>query len=404
MSAAFRKLFFWLHLTAGVLAGLVVLIMSVTGVLLMYERQILEWADRGAFEASAAPPAPGAQRLPVETLVARAMEARPGVTPSNVTLQSDPAAPAAVGLGRGRNLYLNAYSGQVLGEGSQGARKVFRVATDWHRWLAASDESRKTGKAITGASNLAFLFLVVSGVYLWLPRTWTRRQVRNVAWFRGGLKGKARDFNWHNVIGLWMAVPLFLVVASAVTISYPWASNLLYRLAGDEPPARSGGPGGPGGPGGRGGEHEETVSLDGLNGLWAVAERQTEDWQSLSARLPHAAGEPVTFTIASGHRGRPDLRSQLTLKPDGEIEKWEPFASQSPGRRLRSWARWVHTGEAGGFLGQTLAGLASAGGAVLVWTGIALSLRRFNSWRRRTAAARDIQGNQTLQIPSEERS
>lgn len=400
MSALFRKFLFWLHLAAGALAGLVVLIMSVTGVLLMYERQILEWADRGALAGSAAPPAPGAQRLPVETLVARAIEARPGVTPSNITLESDPAAPAAVGLGRGRNLYLNAYSGEVLGEGSQRARKVFRVATDWHRWLAAGEESRKTGKAITGASNLAFLFLVVSGVYLWLPRTWTRRQVRNVAWFRGGLKGKARDFNWHNVIGLWMAVPLFLVVASAATISYPWAGNLLYRLAGDEPPARSGGPGGPGGPGG---EHEEAVSLDGLNGLWAVAERQTRDWQSLSARLPHTADEPVTFTIASGHRGRPDLRAQLTLKPGGEIEKWEPFASQSPGRRLRSWARWVHTGEVGGFLGQTLAGLASAGGAVLVWTGIALSLRRFKSWRRRTVAARDVQGDQTLQLSPEER-
>ena len=33
--------------------------------------------------------------------------------------------------------------------------------------------------------------------------------------------------------------------------------------------------------------------------------------------------------------------------------------------------------------GQTLAGLVTAGGAVLVWTGLALALRRFTAWRKR---------------------
>ena len=41
-----RKIFFWLHLTAGSLAGIVILIMSVTGVLLAWQRQIIRFADR----------------------------------------------------------------------------------------------------------------------------------------------------------------------------------------------------------------------------------------------------------------------------------------------------------------------------------------------------------------------
>ncbi|HEX5720279.1 MAG TPA: PepSY-associated TM helix domain-containing protein [Thermoanaerobaculia bacterium] len=367
----FRKIVFWLHLLSGVIAGMVILIMSTTGVLLMYERQILEWADRGY---RSGPPTTGAERLPVESLAARALAARPGVQPSSIVLQSDPEAPAAIGLGRGRNLYLNPYTGEVLGEGAPRARAFFRAVTDWHRWLGAGEENRAAGKAVTGACNLAFLFLVVSGPYLWLPKVWNRRQFRNVSWFRKGLAGKARDFNWHNVIGVWTAVPLFLVVFTAATISYPWMGDLLYRLVGEEPPARSQRPEGPRGGG------EGDVSLEGLNELWAVAERQVPGWQSLTARLPEGtegAEAPVTFTILAGHRGRPDLRSQLTLERNGAVEKWEPFASQTPGRRLRSWARWVHTGEAGGLLGQTLAGIASGGAAVLVWTGMALSWRRF---------------------------
>ena len=379
MKLPLRTAIFWIHLAVGLVLGAIILLMSVTGVLLMYERQITEWADRGY---RSAPPSPGAQRLPVETLLARVLSARPEATPASITLQSDPTAPALVSLGRRSSLFVDPYTGRILGEGSQKVRSFFHAVTDWHRWLGAHDESRDRARAVTGASNLGFLFLVVSGIYLWVPRKWARTQLRNVTWFRGGLSAKARDFNWHNVFGFWLAIPLFFVVASAVVISYPWAGNLLFRMVGEEPPVRSGPPGGPerraeGGPQGRG-EKPEGPALAGLDALWARAERQAPDWQSLSVRLAGAVDDPVTFTINRGHRGRPDLRSQLTLdRASGEVVKWEPFASQSLGRRLRSWTRWVHTGEAGGFLGQTLAGIASAAGAVLVWTGFALAWRRF---------------------------
>ena len=69
----------------------------------------------------------------------------------------------------------------------------------------------------------------------------------------------------------------------------------------------------------------------------------------------------------------------------GTVAKAELFESLSAGRRLRSWLRFAHTGEIYGLTGQTIAGLATAGGAVLVYTGIALALRRLAAWiaRRR---------------------
>ena len=81
-----------------------------------------------------------------------------------------------------------------------------------------------------------FLFLVMSGLYLWFPRKKTWASFRKILWFRGGLSGKARDFNWHNVAGFWCCVPLFFLVLSGVVMSYPWASNMVYRAAGSEPP------------------------------------------------------------------------------------------------------------------------------------------------------------------------
>ncbi|MEJ7607900.1 MAG: PepSY-associated TM helix domain-containing protein [Bryobacteraceae bacterium] len=84
------------------------------------------------------------------------------------------------------------------------------------------------------------------------------------------------------------------------------------------------------------------------------------------------------------HRGRPDKRHQLSLRRDsGEVVKFETFADFNAGRKVRSWLRWIHTGEAGGIAGQTLAGVASAGATLLVWTGLSLGWRRFRSWRSR---------------------
>ena len=172
----FRKILFWCHLTIGVIAGLVILIMSVTGVLLAYERQITYWADTRHYQV--APPSPEATRLSVGALLAKAREAQPDTTIATVTMRAGATEPAVVGLacnsgagpGGGCTIFLDPYTGATLGEGSKGVRDFFHVVTDWHRWLGASGASRNTARAVTGACNLGFLFIVASGVYLWWPR------------------------------------------------------------------------------------------------------------------------------------------------------------------------------------------------------------------------------------------
>ncbi len=172
-----RSAIFRVHLAVGAAAGLVVLIMSVTGVALTYEKQMLEWADRRAWTA----PSPvDARPLPPETLLAKAAAARPGTAPTGVALRADPAAPATVTLEGNTALLVDPYTGAIIGEPPAAQRSFFRTMTVWHRYLALDGASRATGKMMTGAANLGFLFLVVSGLYLWFPRVWTWPQFKNV--------------------------------------------------------------------------------------------------------------------------------------------------------------------------------------------------------------------------------
>ena len=76
----------------------------------------------------------------------------------------------------------------------------------------------------------------MTGPILWWPKEWTWNNLKKITLFRGGPWGRARDWNWHNVLGFWCAVPLLLIVVTGVIMSYPWANNLLYRMTGNTPP------------------------------------------------------------------------------------------------------------------------------------------------------------------------
>ena len=383
-----RPVIFWSHLAAGVTAGVVILIMSVTGTLLMYERQLVDWSDRG-YRSEA--PLGVRDRLPVETLLERVREQR-SEAPTAVTLRSDPAAPAAITFGK-TTLYADVYTGHVLGGPSTDVRRMMTGLKAWHRWMSLDGDGRAVGKSISGWSNAVFLAIVLSGMYLWMPRKWNWKSVRAVTAFRGGLRGKARDFNWHNVIGIWSAIPLAIVVATAMPISFRWANALVYAVAGESAPAPAGGGEG-GAVRGHVGEHAELPSGQ-LNALWRTAQAQMPEWRSISLRLPGSVKAPAVFAIDSGTGGQPQHRATLTLDAStGAVVRWETFDSQSPGRRLRSWTRFTHTGEYYGLAGQTIAGLASLGGVFLVCTGLALTCRRFfgRSVAANTVRAKDDAG------------
>jgi uncharacterized iron-regulated membrane protein len=424
-----------MHLTAGVSCGIVILIMCVTGAALAFEKQINAWLERSGTHV--VPSGHPSARLPLETLLAKVKDQKPG-SPAAITVRSGASEPVEVSMGRAGTLYVNPYTGDVLGQSQpiqpgqppgqppaqSKARAFFRTMEDWHRWMGAAGRNRNTGKSVADAGNLVFFFIVLSGLYMWFPRKLTWQHWRPSVWFRGGLTGKARDWNWHNTIGVWCWLPLVLVVGSGVIMSYPWASNLLYTMTGSPlPPQPGAGRGGPGkgdvkGPG-RGGEGQvpggegrggpvvagrgtggpgagpgfagfggfgggPPANWDGLDQAWPRAEQQVAGWKSIRVQGSANVNAPFSFSIDRGDGTQPQLRGTLTVnRGTGAIVNWAGFSSNSTGQQLRLLARFTHTGESLGVWGQAIAGMATAGGAVMVYTGLALSLRRLFGWRRR---------------------
>ena len=366
-----RRILFWIHLSAGVVAGIVIFIMSVTGVILAYEKQIMRWGNREFRVANVAQ-----QTLTVTDILANFKN-----TPTAVTLRSDPAAAVEVSLGRDRIVFVNPYTGAFLGESSDLPR-FFSKVENIHRWLGVSDANRPSGRVVTGACNFAFFILVATGPFIWWPKDWSWTNLKKIVIFRRGLGGRALYWNWHNVLGAWCVIPLLIIVLSGVVMSYTWANNLLYRLTGNEPPSppqaasiqqRTRGEGKPD-------NATEPAFPSPLNKLVSTAQ-QVPQWRSITIRMPSGRGG-LSATADQGN-GRPDLRTQFIYDPKTGDVRQETFSSYNSGRRLRTWARFSHTGEAGGIIGITIAAIAAAGASFLVFTGITLSIKRLLAWRAR---------------------
>lgn len=395
-----RKTFFWLHLVSGVIAGLVIAIMSFTGAAIAFEKELVAWAERDT--RYVVPPGNASARLPLNELLQRAREVQPEGRPIGLTLSAGPNATVAIAFGREATYQVNPYNGAILKPASTHMHDFMHLMERWHRFLGFAGEStRPIGKAITGACNLAFFFLAVSGLYLWWPRNWSWRGIKALAVFNFRLTGKARDFNWHNSVGLWIAPLLIMLTLTAIPISYRWGNALVYRLTGTEPPAQGAGPGPNGAaPAIAVPTPDASAKLLSYDQHLAVTQNEFPNWSEISFRLGNARGPGANSNLrregtpSSNDRARTPQAINLTVRTadqwplfstttlaldpfTGVVLRKEVFTEQNAGRRIRAWTRFLHTGEALGWPGKLLVALASLGALVLVWTGFALTWRRF---------------------------
>lgn len=323
----------------GLAAGLVIAIMCATGTLLAFEKEIIAWAERDVRKVIPQP-----KRFPIEELLAKTTN-----RPNSLTIYGDPKIAFIMNASRTNAIYINQYTGEFHNASAPGLRAFMQSLLEWHRFISLSGDSRPTGKAITGASNVIFLILAISGVYLWLAAVVWKLNLK--------LKGKARDWNWHNAIGIWSVPALIVITATALPISYKLIGDAIYK---NTPPQQS--------------EAKKPADAKALSieALFDVA------WKAYPTAEQITFRRPANFTVKERNAWPRTATVQLTLDPaSGEIQKREGFSDFPTGRKVRTWTRFLHTGEALGAPGQLIAGIASFAGLILVYTGFALAYRRF---------------------------
>lgn len=385
---ALRKTLFWLHLALGLAAGSVIAVVAFTGAAMSFEPQAVAWADREA--RSVVPPSASAPRLALSHLIARASEARDGAAPTSVKVSADPREAVAISFRGAAPVFANPYTGEARAAESEGLRAFFRLMQDVHRWLGAprgegvqSGEEegfdlRQFARSIVGASCLIFGFLCLSGLYLWWPRAWTRRVFKRIAKPQLGLQGKAREWNWHNAFGFWSLPVLLVSVWTGLVMAYKPVGDWLSPRAAEA-------------------ERFEPTAADarpiGADAQLSIAQTNVPNWETITLRLGGPRGRadgasgaaPITVYFTESRDFFP-YASRLSIQPfTGEVLQATRLGDLTPRQALRALNLSIHRGEAFGIVGQSLGFLACLGALLLVYTGFAMSFRRFFGKKPRAA-------------------
>lgn len=363
----FKRWVFWAHLVTGLVTGLFVFSMSFTGVLLTYERQIVELSEM-YYRVS---PSDSASRLTTDEVV-------------NVLQQRHPDEPhiyirwvnkkgAAIPVWAGKNNYLlHPYTGKVLRVGEGVVAEFFHQVTDLHRYLLLAGDSRAIGKNITAYANLVFIFLLLSGLYLWLPKRVNRTAFKQALWLPKRYQNiQHRHRQWHLVFGIWCLPALFVIALSATLFHFTWANEALYGAFGETLPERE--------------HHEDVTSLAAdvipyevlfQRAVQHANDNQFADWHSMWLEIGEEHNE-ARFYIDKSIGHRQELAYSLYFDTrTGDISKVLRKSDWSRAGQAWGTARFLHTGEYFGVIGQTIAGFVSLMACILVYTGFLLAWRR----------------------------
>ena len=378
-----RRVVFRLHLTVAIAAGLVILILAATGVILASEELVTGLAER-RYRVTV-PRAGEGERIPPDALVAAAEAwgagAEPPFAATSIEYRAGTDAAVRVHAGRERRVFVDPYTGEVLGGGMARLEGFFESVNGWHRWLSFPDSAIRRGRAVTAAANVALLLLLLTGPILWIPRRITRRSVAEGLLFRRGVKGVARALNWHYVIGIWSVVPLLMIAVTGMVMSYPSVGDRVYPVVGGAISFGSlaAGPGG-------GEQVADSVpaSRAGLAAVLAATESRIPGWRAIVLTLPRPRDAEVRVEVRAGRSGQPQKAGVMTVdRRTGAALSWESFADATPSRRAQQFLRYAHTGEYWGLAGQVVAGLVAVGTALMVWTGLSVALLMFRFWRQK---------------------
>lgn len=220
-SSRLRAAIFILHLWMGLSCGALFSLVCASGCFLALHPVVEAWANRGLLHCQT-----NSNRAPVQPMLAAA-----SATTSAIFRELEiPAAADSSWIVRlednSPSLYLDPFSGEVLGRLDPGWGKSFEVVEHLHRWLLLD---QKVGRPITGAAALVYLSLMLSGALLWLSKCF-RNPKRGLA-FRRGVGWKRLAYDAHLILGIYAIVPLFLMASTGLYWSYrqPYKS-LAYRV------------------------------------------------------------------------------------------------------------------------------------------------------------------------------
>lgn len=377
----FNRINKWLHLWLGLVSGIIVLIVCLTGCIWVFNEEIT-----GLLEPETKVERQDKQVLTPAQLYAIVALEYPDKVPAYANYQQGRAinlnlkdkvenkTKAARGAGRrggGVTLKINPYTGEIISKDvrKKGDTDFFRFILNGHRFLWMPYE---IGRPIVNYGTMVFVVLLITGLIWWYPKKWnksTRDKSFKIKW---GASFKRVNLDLHNVLGFYSLLFLLAIALTGMVYGIKWYSEGLYWVtSGGDQLAEF--------------QRMESDSLQ-LNKHYSPEKAMDLAWNKVISKHPKSQGFYYNFPDTADAKATIGITvypntgqfynsqgytyDQHTLK---ELIRDDVYASNYEtanfSTKLRKMNYDIHVGSILGFPGKVLAFLASLIGASLPITG-----------------------------------
>ena len=401
-----KKIFRKIHLWLSVPFGLIITLVCFSGAMLVFENEANEWFRRDLYYVETVKGSP----LPMDKLLEKVATTLPdSVAVTGVSISSDPGRAYQVSLSKPRraSLYVDQYTGEVKGKSERSGFFMFMFRM--HRWLLDSmnpgNEGIFWGKMIVGVSTLLLVFVLISGIVIWWPRT--RKALKNSLKITATKGWRRFWYDLHVAGGMYALIFLLAMALTGLTWSFPWYRTAFYKVFGVEVQQRA-----------AQGHEQKSDAQKRDTKLAAHREKKREGnevrkgersgrpennhsdmysvtspfvyWQEIYDKLRHQNPEYKQISISSGTAsvsfnrfGNQRASDRYSFNTDnGEFTETSLYQHQDKSGKIRGWIYSVHVGNWGGMFTRILTFIAALLGAALPLTGYYLWIKRLIKVRK----------------------
>ncbi|WP_447980420.1 PepSY-associated TM helix domain-containing protein [Candidatus Nitrospira bockiana] len=355
-SIAPRKLLLVLHRWLGLLVSAVVIVIGLTGAALVFETEIDEALHPELWRV-----VPGGVPLSLDALLDAVHAAYPSERLEWIELHAAPDHSVILHTVGGRQIFVDPYSAAVLGERKY-ENTFFGTMFSLHRTLLAGE----AGRIVVGVATLGALFLLVTGIFLWWPRTPARSKPSlNVRWKEGT---RRLIYDLHNVLGFYASWYLIVIALTGLVWSFPVVNEAIFWLTQSPPPPWKSEGCSQAVPGARPLSVDEALRR---------ADAVLPGAQVTELMFPQKPDDPYAITKRFPRRGNPNAQSHLCVdRYSGEILQVARYEDLPLGATIRLLVYPIHVGAIYGLPTQVLAFIVSLVIPISAATGFLLWWRK----------------------------
>lgn len=358
---AVKKAVLKIHLWLGLLSGLVILFLGLTGCILAFQREIENTTQSYRYvtpqQKEFLPPSQlkeiGAAQLPGKHLHAVLYEGKEKAA-QVIFFQFQPEEYYYI-------VYVNPYNGKVL-KVKDMDRDFFRqvVMGHYYLWLPPN-----IGQPIVASATLVFVILMISGLILWWPKNKAASKQRfSIKW---NARWRRRNYDLHNVLGFYMTWVAIILAFTGLVMGFQWFAKSVYAVTGgknsivyQEPLSDTT-------------KQLATAQQPAIDVIWQKMKKEHPTAQTLEVHIPATNASPIAANANSDASTywKTDYHffDQFTMKELPATSIYGQLKDATTADKLLRMNYDIHTGAIWGLPGKILMFFASLIAASLPVTG-----------------------------------